>query len=90
MKLFLMAASAACLVSTLADAAEVTAPQMIEAFEGTAIFISHDRYFLDRMADRVVEVRDGAAQSWIGGYSEWLLRRTDMATPLAAGGSIRE
>jgi catalase len=35
MKLFLMAASAACLVSTLADAAEVTAPQMIEAFEGT-------------------------------------------------------
>ena len=28
----------------------------IEAFEGTAIFISHDRYFLDRMADRVVEV----------------------------------
>ena len=35
----------------------------IEAFEGTAIFISHDRYFLDRMADRVVEVRDGAARS---------------------------
>ena len=47
----------------------------IEAFEGTAIFISHDRYFLDRMADRVVEVRDGAAQSWIGGYSDWLARR---------------
>ncbi|HKO32812.1 MAG TPA: ABC-F family ATP-binding cassette domain-containing protein [Candidatus Limnocylindria bacterium] len=62
----------------------------IEAFEGTAIFISHDRYFLDRMADRVVEVRDGAAQSWNGGYSDWLLRRTEMATPLAAGGSIRE
>jgi ATP-binding cassette, subfamily F, member 3 len=62
----------------------------IEAFEGTAIFISHDRYFLDRMADRVVEVRDGAAQSSLGGYSDWLLRRTDVATPLAAGGSIRE
>ena len=47
----------------------------IEAFEGTAIFISHDRYFLDRMADRVVEVRDGEARSWLGGYSEWLARR---------------
>ena len=62
----------------------------IETFEGSAIFISHDRYFLDRMADRVVEVRDGAAQSWIGGYSDWLLRRAEVATPLAAGGSIRE
>ena len=62
----------------------------IEAFEGTAIFISHDRYFLDRMADRTVEVRDGAAQSWIGGYSDWLARRDQVATPLAAGGSIRE
>ena len=62
----------------------------IEAFEGTAIFISHDRYFLDRMADRVVEVRDGAAQSWLGGYSDWLGRRSQPATPLAASGSIRE
>ena len=50
----------------------------------------HDRYFLDRMADRVVEVRDGAARSWIGGYSDWLVRRSEAATPLAAGGSIRE
>ena len=62
----------------------------IEAFEGTAVFISHDRYFLDRMADRVVEVRDGAARSWIGGYSDWLARRTEAPAPLAASGSIRE
>ena len=62
----------------------------IEAFEGTAIFISHDRYFLDRMADRVVEVRDGAARSWLGGYSDWLVHRAEETTPLAAGGSIRE
>ena len=55
----------------------------IEAFEGTAIFISHDRYFLDRMADRIVEVRDGAAHSFVGGYSDWLARR-DEAPVLAA------
>ena len=60
----------------------------IEAFEGTAIFISHDRYFLDRMADRIVEVRDGAAHSYVGGYTEWLTRR-EGAPVLAAGGSIR-
>ena len=32
----------------------------LEAFDGTAIFVSHDRYFLDRIADRIVEVADGA------------------------------
>ena len=60
----------------------------IEAFEGTAIFISHDRYFLDRMADRIVEVRDGEASAFVGGYSDWLERRRE-APALAAGGSIR-
>jgi ATP-binding cassette subfamily F protein 3 len=60
----------------------------IEAFEGTAIFISHDRYFLDRMADRIVEVRDGGAHAFTGGYTDWLERRA-AASMLAAGGSIR-
>ena len=48
----------------------------LEAFPGTAVFISHDRYFLDRMADRIVEVRDGGASSFPGGYSDWLERGT--------------
>jgi ATP-binding cassette subfamily F protein 3 len=60
----------------------------LEAFEGTAVFISHDRYFLDRMADRVVEVRDGEARPFLGGYSEWLSRRADAPPLLAGHGSI--
>jgi ATP-binding cassette subfamily F protein 3 len=52
-----------------------TLESSLEAFAGTAIFISHDRYFLDRMADRVVEVRDGTAGSQVGGYSDWLARK---------------
>ncbi len=48
----------------------------LESFAGTAIFISHDRYFLDRMADRIVEVRDGGVASFPGGYSDWLDRHT--------------
>jgi ATP-binding cassette subfamily F protein 3 len=48
----------------------------LESFAGTAIFISHDRYFLDRMADRIVEVRDGGVASVPGGYSDWLDRHT--------------
>jgi ATP-binding cassette subfamily F protein 3 len=46
----------------------------LEAFAGTAVFISHDRYFLDRMADRIAEVRDGDAHAFVGGYTDWLAR----------------
>jgi len=31
----------------------------LERFDGTAVVISHDRYFLERIPDRIVEVRDG-------------------------------
>jgi len=43
----------------------------LETFEGTAIFVSHDRYFLDRIADRILEVRDGSVRSFEGGWSSW-------------------
>jgi ATP-binding cassette subfamily F protein 3 len=43
----------------------------LEAFDGTVIAVSHDRYFLDRMADRIVEVRDLEVRSHEGGYSDW-------------------
>jgi len=46
----------------------------LESYAGTAVFISHDRYFLDRMADRIVEVRDGGLASYPGGYTDWLER----------------
>lgn len=44
----------------------------LERFEGTVIVISHDRYFLDRIADRIFEVRDGELLSHDGGYTAWL------------------
>ena len=46
----------------------------LESFEGTAIFVSHDRYFLDRMADRILEVADGEVRSYEGGWSTWRAR----------------
>jgi ATP-binding cassette subfamily F protein 3 len=52
----------------------------LEAYDGTVIAISHDRYFLDRIADRILEVRDGEVFSYEGGYSEWRERRA-AATP---------
>jgi ATP-binding cassette subfamily F protein 3 len=43
----------------------------LEDFDGTIVVVSHDRYFLDRITDRIVEVRDGHLISTFGGYSEW-------------------
>ncbi|HEX2742745.1 MAG TPA: ABC-F family ATP-binding cassette domain-containing protein, partial [Rubrobacter sp.] len=43
----------------------------LERFPGTVVFVSHDRYFLDRIADGIVEVRDGDVHRHEGGYSEW-------------------
>ena len=46
----------------------------IEEFSGTVVAISHDRYFLDRVADRIVEV-DGGVTVTEGGYSAWIERK---------------
>jgi ATP-binding cassette, subfamily F, member 3 len=41
----------------------------LERFDGTVIAVSHDRYFLDRLADRIVLVADGVVRSFEGGWS---------------------
>jgi len=40
-------------------------------FEGTVFVISHDRYFLDRVADRIVELDEGSLTEYTGGYSDY-------------------
>ena len=52
------------------DSSEVL-EDAIERYDGTVVFVSHDRYFLDRIADRIVEVRDGGIHVTEGGYSDW-------------------
>jgi ATP-binding cassette subfamily F protein 3 len=49
-------------------AAEVL-EQALDAFEGTVVVVSHDRYLLDRLVDRIIEVRDGVLRVFEGGYS---------------------
>ncbi|HEX6030723.1 MAG TPA: ATP-binding cassette domain-containing protein, partial [Tepidiformaceae bacterium] len=43
--------------------------QALEQFEGTVVVVSHDRYFLDRLVDRIFEVKDGELRVYEGGYS---------------------
>jgi len=41
----------------------------LEEFEGTVLVISHDRYFLDRVVDRIVELEEGALAEYPGDYT---------------------
>ena len=47
----------------------------LEEFNGAVLVISHDRYFLDRIVDRVAGLEDGAITEVEGGYSDYLLER---------------
>ena len=47
----------------------------LEDFGGTLIFVSHDRYFVEKLANRVVEVGGGEAHSFPGRYEEFLWRK---------------
>ena len=44
----------------------------INAFKGTVLAISHDRYFLDVVADRVIEIVDGHGEFYSGNYSFYI------------------
>ncbi len=43
--------------------------QAIEKFRGTVLVVSHDRYFLDRLVDRVIEIDKGRFKSYEGNFS---------------------
>ena len=46
--------------------------QYINGFKGTVLAISHDRYFIDQVADRVIEITDGHGEFYSGNYSFYM------------------
>jgi len=52
---------------------DIPAKQMLEdalcAYEGAALLVSHDRYFISRVANRIVEIRDGELVIYRGNYA---------------------
>ncbi len=47
----------------------------LEKFRGTIIAISHDRYFLDRTVNRIIEIADGKAAFYAGNYSFYAIEK---------------
>ena len=53
-------------------------------YGGTLIFVSHDRYFVDRLATKVIEVGGGEAPLYPGGYEDFLYWKKQREAGLAA------
>lgn len=47
-------------------------------YEGTVLFISHDRYFLNKMAERIVELTPAGANYFLGNYDDMLEKKLEM------------
>ena len=49
--------------------------EVLGEFEGTLLFVSHDRYFIDRLATKVWVIEDGVLIPYMGNYTEYRTRR---------------
>ena len=60
---------------------DIPAKQMLEdalmAYEGAALLVSHDRYFISRVANRIVELRDGELVLYRGDYTYYLEKKEE-------------
>lgn len=58
---------------------DIPSAEVLEAalddFEGSLLVVSHDRYFMDRVVDRVVDLSDGSLVGFDGGYTDFILAK---------------
>ena len=58
---------------------DIEAKEVLEAalnkYDGTLLFVSHDRYFINELANKIISVRDGHAKIYEGNYSYYLAER---------------
>jgi ATP-binding cassette, subfamily F, member 3 len=60
--------------------------EALRSFEGTVLFVSHDRAFIEELADRVLELEDGSCPRWyVGDYHYYLEKKASLDSPAEAG-----
>jgi ATP-binding cassette subfamily F protein 3 len=62
--------------------------EALAAFSGTVVFVSHDRYFIDRLATRVLEVEGGKVTSHEGNYEDYLRWKMAQAANIGNEGAL--
>lgn len=48
-------------------------------YEGTLLFISHDRYFLNKMSERIIELNADGTESYLGNYDDYMEKKLELA-----------
>ncbi len=61
--------------------------EALEDFGGTLIFVSHDRYFVDKLATKIIDIGHGSVVVYPGTYEEFLWSRRQQASPPPLRGS---
>ncbi len=56
---------------------------VLDAFDGTILLVSHDRYLVDRLASKIWEIRDHELVCFNGSYREYVLRKPTSVSPAA-------
>lgn len=74
---------------------DITSKEILEdainAYEGTVLYVSHDRYFINRTASRILELSEGALTGYLGNYDYYLEKKTEASlSTLPASPSQKE
>lgn len=56
--------------------------QALDTYDGTLLFVSHDRYFINELANKIISVRDGHAKIYNGNYSYYLDKKAKQAAAI--------
>jgi ATP-binding cassette, subfamily F, member 3 len=64
--------------------------EILNEFEGTLLFVSHDRYFVDRLATKVWVIEDGVLIPYMGNYSEYRTRKRPIVLEIPSPPKISE
>ena len=62
--------------------------EALVAFPGTLVFISHDRYFINRVATRIAEVEAGVLTAYAGDYDDYREAKARRAAPMATAAPV--
>ncbi len=61
--------------------------EALQKFTGTVVFVSHDRYFIDKLATRVIHIEDGKLQDYPGNYEDYLWQKERSAAQPVSNGT---
>ncbi|HEQ2468754.1 TPA: ABC-F family ATP-binding cassette domain-containing protein [Streptococcus pyogenes] len=73
------------------DSKEVLENALVD-FDGTLLFVSHDRYFINRLATKVLEITENGSTLYLGDYDYYLEKKAELEelARLAAGETVEE